>query len=73
MSAYGAFAEIYDQLMDDFDYPAWADYYLALLARYGVKPKSMLECGCGTGSMSVEFAKRRIRLVNSSFSSMIRL
>ncbi|MBQ2956693.1 MAG: class I SAM-dependent methyltransferase [Clostridia bacterium] len=65
---YEQFAALYDRLMDDFDYPAWADYYLALLARYGVKPKSMLECGCGTGSMSVEFAKRRIRLVASDLS-----
>ena len=65
---YEQFADLYDRLMDDFNYPAWADYYLMLLARHGVKPKLICECGCGTGSMSVEFAKRRIKLIASDLS-----
>ena len=65
---YEQFAALYDRLMDDFDYSAWADYYLKLLARHGVRPKSACECGCGTGSMSVEFARRRIKLVASDLS-----
>ena len=65
---YEQFAAVYDRLMDDFNYPAWADYYLALLARHGVRPKSACECGCGTGSMSVEFARRRLKLVASDLS-----
>lgn len=65
---YEQFAALYDRLMDDFDYPAWADYYLTLLARHGVKPKLICECGCGTGSMSVEFAKRRMKLIASDLS-----
>ena len=55
MSTYGAFAEIYDVLMDDFDYPAWADYYLTLLERAGVKPSTMCDCACGTGSLSYSY------------------
>lgn len=65
---YEQFAGLYDRLMDDFNYPAWADYYLTLLARHGVRPKSACECGCGTGSMSVEFARRRLKLVASDLS-----
>lgn len=65
---YEQFAALYDRLMDDFNYPAWADYYLTLLARHGVKPKLLCECGCGTGSMSVEFAKRRVKLIASDLS-----
>ncbi len=65
---YEQFAGLYDRLMDDFNYSAWADYYLQLLARHGVRPKSAYECGCGTGSMSVEFARRRIKLVASDLS-----
>ena len=49
MSTYGAFAGIYDVLMDDFNYPAWAEYYLTLLERAGVKPSTMCDCACGTG------------------------
>ena len=59
---YEQFAALYDRLMDDFNYPAWADYYLTLLKRHGVTVKTALEAGCGTGSMSVEFARRRIKL-----------
>lgn len=62
MSAYGAFAQLYDALMDDFDYPAWADYYLALLARAGVRPQTMCDCACGTGSLTVPFARAGIRV-----------
>ena len=69
MSAYAAFAEIYDQLMDDFDYPAWAEYYLALLARLGVRPASMCDCACGTGSLSVEFARRGVRVTGADLSA----
>ncbi len=65
---YEQFAALYDRLMDDFDYPAWAEYYLTLLARHGVKPRLICECGCGTGSMSVEFAKRRMKLIASDLS-----
>ena len=28
---YQEFAAVYDRFMDDFDYPAWADYYLSLI------------------------------------------
>lgn len=69
MAAYSAFAEIYDALMDDVDYPAWADYYLKLLERAGVKPLRLCDCACGTGAMSVEFARRGIRVVGADISA----
>lgn len=68
MSAYGAFAEIYDRLMDDFDYPAWADYYLEILRKAGVSPKVMCDCACGTGSLSIPFARRGIRVTGVDIS-----
>lgn len=68
MTAYGAFAQIYDALMDDFDYPAWADYYVGLLERAGVRPKTLCDCACGTGSLTVEFAKRGMRVTGADLS-----
>ena len=68
MAAYSAFAEIYDRLMDDVDYRAWADYYLALLDRAGVRPQRLCDCACGTGSMSIQFAARGIRVTGSDVS-----
>ena len=68
MSAYGAFAGLYDQLMDDFDYPAWAKYYLELISRMGVKPKTLCDCACGTGSLTVQFAARGLRVTGVDLS-----
>ena len=68
MDAYSGFARVYDLLMDDFDYPAWADYYLELLARAGVRPVSLCDCACGTGSMTLEFARRGLRVTGVDIS-----
>ena len=62
MDAYRGFAAVYDLLMDDFDYPAWAAYYLALLKRAGIEPRTLCDCACGTGSLSVEFARGGLRV-----------
>lgn len=69
MGAYGAFAEIYDLLMDDFDYPAWAEYYLEIIARAGAKPRTLCDCACGTGSLSVPFGARGIRVTGVDISA----
>ena len=68
MAAYGEFAALYDELMDDFDYDGWAEYYLALLERAGVAPKRLCDCACGTGAMSVRFARRGIRVTGADLS-----
>ncbi len=71
---YDDFASVYDTLMDDFDYPAWARYYLRLFASAGATPKTLCECGCGTGSMSVQFARAGLRVTASDLSEdMLRL
>ena len=71
---YEDFAAVYDALMDDFDYPAWANYYLRLLARAGCAPKTVFECGCGTGSLSIPLARTGLKLVASDLSEdMLRL
>jgi len=69
MSAYGAFAELYDRLMDDFDYPAWARYYLELISLAGGKPRALCDCACGTGSLSIPFAAQGIRVTGVDISS----
>lgn len=68
MGAYGEFAGIYDLLMDDFDYPAWADYYFTLLAEAGVQVHSLCDCACGTGAMSLQFAERGIKVTGADIS-----
>ena len=68
MSAYAGFAAYYDTLMDDFDYPKWAEYYLKLIAQKGIQPTSLCDCACGTGSLTVEFAKRVSRVTGVDLS-----
>ena len=68
LAAYEDFAALYDTFMDDVDYDAWSAYYLALLARMGVRPRTLCDCACGTGSMAVRFAGRGIRVTGVDLS-----
>lgn len=68
MAAYEGFADLYDALMDDVDYDAWAEYYLSLIERQGVAPRTLCDCACGTGSLSVRFAGRGIRVTGVDIS-----
>lgn len=68
MDAYRDFAGIYDLLMDDFDYPAWADYYMNLIAQTGAQVNTLCECACGTGSLTVHFAKKGLKVTGVDIS-----
>lgn len=57
MDAYTSFAEVYDIFMDNVPYQKWADDIRKILTRYGIKEGLILELGCGTGSLTQEFAK----------------
>lgn len=65
---YNQFAYLYDELINDVDYKKWVDYYFKIFDRYGLNPKLGLDLGCGTGSMSVEFAKRGIEMTGVDLS-----
>lgn len=65
---YTDFAGVYDRLMADVDYDAWAMYYRDLLSRCGVtNGTAVLEPACGTGNLSVRLA-RHYRLQPSDAS-----
>lgn len=68
MESYVEFASVYDRLMDDFDYPRWAEYYTELLSQAGCRPKKLCDCACGTGSMSVEFSRRGVSVTGVDIS-----
>ncbi len=54
---YTAFASVYDRLMSDVDYPAWAAFYRDLLCHLGIAQGTVCECACGTGSLTLPLAK----------------
>lgn len=50
---YTAFASVYDLLMEDVDYDAWAGFYAQLLQLGGVAQGKVCECACGTGGLTL--------------------
>lgn len=71
---YEDFASVYDALMDDYDYDAWARHYLSLMRDgEGNLPARAAECACGTGSLTVRLAESGVNMVGVDLSrSMLR-
>lgn len=57
MSAYNAFAAVYDRLMEDMPYDKWLQFAEQIWARYG-KPQHVVDLGCGTGTIALQLARR---------------
>lgn len=51
-NAYTAFAEVYDEFMDNIPYEDWCSYLTGLLRSYGVEDGLVLDLGCGTGTLT---------------------
>ena len=67
---YDDFAGVYDTLMDDYDYDAWSEYYLSLIrGALGALPARAAECACGTGSLTVRFAKAGLSIAGVDLSA----
>lgn len=54
--SYDLFAEYYDELMSEVDYPARAKYIDGIIRQYKPDAHLLVDLACGTGSMTVEFA-----------------
>ena len=52
MRTYENFAGVYDALMDNVPYEAWADRIGEILKDYGIRDGLMLDLACGTGKMT---------------------
>ncbi len=50
--AYEAFAEVYEELMDNVPYDEWCQRILDILRAEGIRDGLVAELGCGTGSMT---------------------
>ena len=68
MSAYGPLANYYDSLTEDVDYRGLYDYLQGHFARAGLKPGSLLDMACGTGSLSLLFSAAGVRTVGMDLS-----
>lgn len=68
MSGYSSFALYYDRLMQELSYPAQAEYYLKLMKRLGHAPGLVLDLACGTGSLTIELARRGLDVYGADAS-----
>ncbi|NLY17710.1 MAG: methyltransferase domain-containing protein [Clostridiaceae bacterium] len=66
---YGDFAYVYDLLTDDVGYSGWADYIESLFSKFCEnKPRLVLDLACGTGSLTIELAKRGYDMIGFDIS-----
>lgn len=66
--SYEAFAEFYDALMQDADYPARAAYIDCLIRRRKPDAHLLVDLACGTGSMTAEFARMGYDVIGTDIS-----
>lgn len=52
MGAYGSFACVYDQFMEDVPYEKWRDYIVDELKKENITDGLLLDLGCGTGTLT---------------------
>ena len=62
MNAYQNLAASYDRLTNDVDYAGWVDFAQAILEKEGLKPRTVADLACGTGSATRILAERGYRV-----------
>lgn len=66
---YTAFASVYDRLMADVNYLAWAKFYAAMMGRYQLREGKVCECACGTGSLTILLAHMGYQMTGVDLSA----
>ena len=65
---YTGFAEVYDQLMNDVNYDAWADFYVRMMNAFGIREGKICECACGTGGLTLPLYRRGFHVTGVDLS-----
>lgn len=67
---YGAISSVYDNINLSVDYVAWADFFEKCFDKFlTTRPELVLDLACGTGSMTLELAKRGYDMIGVDGSS----
>ncbi|MEG1491010.1 MAG: class I SAM-dependent methyltransferase [Oscillospiraceae bacterium] len=68
MSAYNSLAPLYDKFTTDVQYGTFADFYEATFKSREKPVKTLLDLGCGTGTLTSLLAQRGYELIAVDFS-----
>src|SRR5699024_8481430 len=68
MNAYHALAQSYDRLTRDVDYATTVAFYLRILEREGLRPRTAVDLACGTGSVAVILAREGLKVTGVDMS-----
>ncbi len=63
-----SFARIYDDIMNKVPYNFWYNYLNEILDFYGINVDEILDLACGTGNMSIRFARDNKQVVGVDLS-----
>ncbi|MBE6975521.1 MAG: class I SAM-dependent methyltransferase [Ruminococcaceae bacterium] len=68
MDAYKCLAASYDRLTNDVDYEATVEFYMQILKKEGLNPRTAVDLACGTGSVTVLLAQKGLQVVGVDLS-----
>ena len=68
MSSYVSLAKFYDNLTTDVPYGTFADFYEQIFKRFGLKPSTILDLACGTGTLTRILCERGYDMIASDGS-----
>ena len=69
MSRYLFLAHRYDDFTYDVPYGRFADFYGLIFKKYGVVPGLVLDLACGTGTLTLELARRGYEMIGTDGSA----
>ncbi|SDC68671.1 Methyltransferase domain-containing protein [Paenibacillus sp. UNCCL117] len=65
--AYEQFSYVYDRLMEDMPYEEWLEFAAGCWQKHG-QPRTVVDLGCGTGSLSVPLAQLGLEVIGIDLS-----
>jgi len=66
--SYKRFAYVYDDLMKDAPYLEWVEFTENIIEQLNIKPKNILDLGCGTGSIAIPLSKKGYKVTGVDLS-----
>ncbi|MFC0215849.1 class I SAM-dependent DNA methyltransferase [Paenibacillus chartarius] len=69
--SYEQFASVYDRLMADMPYPDWLHFAESAWASYGIRPRRVVDLGCGTGTLTIPLAAKGYRMTGIDLSEQM--